>query len=152
MNVRRCVCLAGLLGLALVAATAQSSEFMDALLASDSVSVGQASYLVLVASDNIGEDADNARAFELLVSLGWAPKGSTSEQGITLAQYSYLLMKAFGLKGGLMYSMFPGPRYAYRELASRMVIQGRSDPSDALDGGLAVRMLGRVFDIKGVQQ
>jgi len=133
-------------------AAAQSNEFVDGLLDSDSVTVGQAAYLVLVASDNLGEDADEARAFELLETFGWAPKGASSATPIQLKDYSYLLMRAFGLKGGLLYAIFPGPRYAYRQLASNLVIQGRSDPNMSLSGSMAVRMLGRVFDVKGIAQ
>jgi hypothetical protein len=135
-----------------VAALAQSNEFVDGLLQKQSVTVGQVSYLVLVASDNLGEDADEARAFELMGNLGWAPRGASIDRPIDLGSYSYILMRAFGLKGGIMYSLVPGPRYAYRELAALQVIQGRSDPSAPVDGAMAIRMLGRVFDVIGVSE
>lgn len=141
-------CLSALLVFSL---SAQSNEFLDELLASEEVNMGQASYLALVASDNIGEDADEARAFDLLLSLGWAPAGAEQDSSISISQFSYILMKAFGVKGGIMYSLFPSPRYAYREMKSRLVIQGRTDPDDKLDAFNAVRMLGRIFDLKGVQ-
>lgn len=131
---------------------AQSNEFVDRLLSSGSVSVGQVSYLILVASDNISEDADEARAFELLQNLGWAPAGAVLDSRISLAEYSGILMRAFGLKGGVLYTLFPGPRYAYRELAARQVFQGRTDPSEPVDGPQAVRMLARIFDVLGVAQ
>jgi len=51
-----------------------------------------------------------------------------------------------------MYGLFPSPRYAYRELAARQVIQGRADPDMKIDGPSAVRMLGRVFDVIGVNR
>jgi hypothetical protein len=130
----------------------QSNEFLDRLLASDSITVGQAAYLVLVASDNLGDDADEARAFELLENFGWAPKGAVADSPIKTKDYSFMLMKAFGLEGGLMYALFPGPRYAYRQLSSSLVIQGRSDPGMMVGGANAIRMLGRVFDVKGISQ
>lgn len=138
-----------LLALAACAATAQSNEFMDSLLDSKAATVGQASYLVLVAADKLGEDADQARAFEELQSLGWAPKGAAIDDPIRYSSYAYLLMRAFELKGGIMYSLFPSPRYAYRELASRQMIQGRSDPRAKVDGQAALRVLGRVLDAEG---
>lgn len=141
-----------LASLCVVAAIGQSNDFVDGLIASDSVSVGQAAYLVLVASDNLGEDADAARAFELLGTFGWAPTGASADAPILLKDYAYLLMSAFGLRGGLMYALFPGPRYAYRQLVSSFVIQGRSDPDMAVSGPVAVRMLGRVFDVKGIAE
>ncbi|HCM27500.1 MAG: hypothetical protein A2Z99_07820 [Treponema sp. GWB1_62_6] len=135
-----------------VSVSAQSNEFIDGLLETPAVTLGQVSYLVLVASDNLGEDADEARAFEQLESLGWAPSGGKAGDPVTLAAFSSVLMQAFGLKGGLMYSFFPNRRYAYRELASLQVIQGRSDPGDRVDGIMAVRMLGRIFDVTGANR
>jgi hypothetical protein len=146
--------LSVLLIVGLCAATglfAQSNEFVDNLLSNPSVSLGQVSYLVLVASDNLGEDADEVRAFELLGNLGWAPPGMEPSDPVNLRTYAFMLMRAFGLKGGYMYRLFPGPRYAYRELASLQVIQGKSDPLDPVEGATAVRMLGRVFDVLGVK-
>lgn len=131
---------------------AQSNQFIDELLSSPGVTVGQAALLVLVASDNLGEDADAARAFDLLESLGWVPKGKVAESKIKISEYSFMLMNAFGVKGGVLYSIFPSPRYAYREMISKVVIQSRSDPDMLLGGAMALRMLGRIFDIKGVAQ
>ena len=138
--------------ISLAAVSAQSNEFVDGLLAKRAVTLGQVSYLVLVASDNLGEDADETRAFELMESMGWAPRGAAIGDEVSLSQYAYILMRAFGIKGGLMYSLMPGPRYAYRELLSLQVIQGRSDPAFRVDGSMAVRMLGRIFDVMGIAQ
>ncbi|MFA6505172.1 MAG: hypothetical protein WCT14_03685 [Treponemataceae bacterium] len=137
----------------LIAGTfAQSNAFVDSLLSEKKVNYGQVSYLVLVASDNLSEDADEGRAFELLETLNWAPKGVAIADSVPLAAYARILMSAFGMKGGVMYTLFPSSRYAYRELASLQVIQGRSDPSATVDGVAAVRMLGRIFDVMGLNK
>ncbi len=149
---KRCITVTGFLLLGLIGAAGQSNEFVDGLLGSDAVTVGQAAYLVLVASDNLGGDADEARAFELLDSFGWAPEGAAVDSAMLMKDYSLLLMKAFGLEGGFMYRLFPSPRYAYRQLKSSLVIQGRSDPDMKVPGGFAMRMLGRVFDVKGISE
>jgi len=150
MNRSSVFCMIGLF--AVTGLFAQSNEFVDNLLSTPAVSVGQLSYLVLVASDNLSEDADEARAFELLENLGWASRGMKASDPVNLRTYSFLLMRAFGLKGGYMYRLFPGPRYAYRELTSLQVIQGKADPLNLVDGITAVRMLGRVFDVLGVSR
>lgn len=131
---------------------AQSNSFIDGLASGRPLTLGQAAYLVLVASDNLGDDSDTARAFELLDTFGWAGEGASAEDPVTVSRYSYLLMRAFGLKGGLLYSLFPGPRYAYRQMIAKLVIQGRSDPQATLSGTEALRMLGRVFDVKGISE
>ena len=131
---------------------AQSNEFVDELLSKPSATFGQVSYLVLVASDNIGEDADAARAFELLQNMRWAPRRATIDKPIRLDEYAFLLMRAFGLKGGIMESLAPSPRYAYRELSYLQVIQGRSDPAMPVSGPAAIQMLGRIFDVMGLNK
>lgn len=131
---------------------AQTNEFVDGLLAEKETTYGQVSYLVLAASENLNEDSDTSRAFAQLDALGWAPWGASADKKVTLAAYASILMRAFGLRGGIMYSLFPGPRYAYREMVARQVIQGRSDPSLPVDGPAAIRMLGRVFDIIGANR
>ncbi len=145
---KRYLLFALLLGLT-AAAVAQSNEFMDGLLESKAITVGQASYLALAASERIGEDADAAAAFAKAQELGWAPKAQAAEDPIRYAGYAYHLAKAFELKGGIMYSLAPSPRYAYRELVARRMIQGRADPQGTVDGLAAMRALGRVLDATG---
>jgi hypothetical protein len=132
-----------------VVSTAQSNGYLDRFLTEKSVSVGEVTYLVLAASGRVADDADLVSAFEFATRMGWAPSGVGIDEPVSLAAYSYLLMQAFELKGGIMYALAPGPRYAYRELASLQVIQGRSDPDAPLDGSTAIRMLGMIFDIVG---
>jgi hypothetical protein len=136
-----------LLGLSTAAARAQSNEFMDELLGSAAITTAQASYLVLAASERIDADAEPAAAFARAQELGWAPKAASAEDPIRYSAYAYLLARSFELKGGVMYSLFrSSPRYAYRELVARRMIQGRSDPQGKVDGLAAVRVLGRVVD------
>jgi hypothetical protein len=129
-------------------AFAQSSDSIDQILAADAISCGWAAYLLLVASDNIAEDAGDARSFDMLRDLRWIGEKVTAETPITISQYAYVVMRAFGMKGSLLYSLLPGPRYAFRELVDRGVIQGRADPTDTLSGQRAMRILGRVLDIE----
>lgn len=133
---------------AALGAFAQSNEAMDQILAANALQCGKAAYLLLVASDNIAEDAGDARSFDLLRELGWIGNKATAETPITISEYAYVLMRAFGMKGGLLYSLLPGPRYAFRELVDRGVIQGRVDPADRLSGQRAMHILGRVLDIE----
>jgi hypothetical protein len=58
-------------------------------------------------------------------------------------------MAAFGIKGGIMYSLFPGPRYAYRELLHLKLIQGRADENFTLSGERLLQILGRVLQYTG---
>lgn len=130
---------------------AQSNDFIDSVIDKEAISVQEAAYLILVASDNLADDADAARAFEMLEQLGWARGGLIAENVIHYGEFCYLLMNSFGIKGSFLYQLFPGPRYAYRELRHQLVVQGSADPWMPVSGVKAMRMIGRTFDIKGVQ-
>ncbi|MDR1277332.1 MAG: hypothetical protein LBK02_01120 [Treponema sp.] len=58
-------------------------------------------------------------------------------------------MKSFGLKGGILYTLFPGPRYACRELAYLRIIQGGGDPGTHLQGGQFLQILGNTLTYIG---
>lgn len=140
------LCLASL-GVANLAS--QSNEFLDVLIGAPTVRGDQAAYLVLVASENLPEDADQTRAFEMLGDLGWVPGGMTAESVVTWSDLAYMCMKAFGMNGGILYRLFPGPRYAYREMRYQGILQGRMDPGTPVDGTGALRLAGRILDVKG---
>ena len=114
-----------------------------------SITTGQAAWLVLVAADKLGEGDSEARALELAGELWGIPQGRPMDEPVGLSSYSYMLMRTFGLRGSIMYSLVPGPRYAYRSLASLQVIQGLADPGSPLDGETAIRMLSMVMDLAG---
>jgi len=132
--------------LAAGSAQAQTSAFMDQMMVSKSVNWGQAAYLVLVASDNLAEDATEQRSLDLLKELKWADAGIDAEKPIALNQFSFLLMKAFGIPGGMLYTFFPGPRYAFKELTFKYILSSDEDPDQTIDGPEGIRILGKVMD------
>jgi hypothetical protein len=58
-------------------------------------------------------------------------------------------MKALNIRGGFMYTLFPGSRYGYRELAYRKVIRGRSYSTMTVSGERLLRILSRALDYSG---
>jgi hypothetical protein len=131
---------------------AQSNDFIDNVIGGQAITGAQAAYIILVASENLSDDADDSRAFEMVEQLGWVPPGLTATSTINYGEFSYILMHAFGVKGGFMYQLFPTPRYAYRELRFQVVLQGATDPLMPVSGAGAMRMIGRIFDVKGVEK
>ena len=134
---------------------AQTAGELEAILETPAVSSSQAAFFVL-ASVNEGDESANAsspeKAFELAVSNGWFRKGTTPDESITLRDLSFLMMKAFDMKGGMMYTLLPGPHYAYRTLVSRSLIQGTADPAMKVTGERLLLILGNVLDAVGVEQ
>jgi len=138
-----------ILGLAMTTLQAQTAKEMDALLAGDTVSYARAARYVLPAAGVLPAAVSEADAFKAALEKGWLPENSDPAAPIRLDETAGLVMRAFSLEGGLMYSLFPGPRYAYRELAYRNYIQGRRDPAQPVSGGRLVLILGRILDAKG---
>jgi hypothetical protein len=85
-------------------------------------------------------------AFEYALEQKWLPAYTESGSTAALNGVSLLLMGAFGIKGGIMYSAVKSPHYAYRELTHQGIIQGRSDPDMAVSGDLLLFMTGKVLD------
>jgi hypothetical protein len=136
--------------LSLVAAAgfAQSNGVIDEVLGQEKADFSMSVYLVLSAAEIIPESATTDEALSALSEKGWglAPPGDGAT--ITLGQYSHLLMQAFGIPGGVMYRLFPGPRYATREAAFRGFVSDRPTPYRSVSGEEAIRILGAVLSWK----
>ncbi len=127
---------------------AQSQTVMDTLLTEKSASFGEAVYLVMTAVNAVPDTASVEEAIATADKSLKLPQADAASP-ITLGQYSFLLMQAFHMRGGVMYSLFPGPRYAARELAFRNFIVGDTSPSRTVTGAEVVQMLGSVMDQQG---
>jgi hypothetical protein len=138
---------------------AQTAADMDLLLDTPELSCVQAAWVVLEAAealpgDFFGEqgragEQNRTEAFRLARRQGWLPRDARMEDPISLRDLSLLVMEAFRLRGGLMYSLFHNSRYAYRELIYRQIIQGRADPGRSVSGERLLRVLGRVLSYIG---
>ena len=125
---------------------AQSNNIMDEILASAAISYEQAAYLLLIADGTLEDEAPLTVAHRQAEARGTA-LGAPPEKSLTLGEFAWLTMDSFGIDGGLMYRIAPGPRYAARELAFREVIQARAYPGMPISGEWAVRIIGRVLTL-----
>jgi hypothetical protein len=132
--------------LAVLPLEAQSNTVIDALLAADSAAFGDAVYLVLSAARIIPEKAAPDDAVWTLQAKDWRVAGRSAKAPITIGEYAFLLMKAFDIRGGILYRLFPGPRYACRELAFLGLLEGSTATRRRLAGGEAVRILSRFLE------
>lgn len=113
-------------------ATAQSNERIDRLLEQDTASYSAALYMVRTAA---GEAAE-------------IPALSDEDRPISLGEYAHLLMHAFDIPGGIMYRLFPGPRYAAREIAFYGFIRGSQLPGRSISGSEVINILRRAMEWK----
>jgi hypothetical protein len=127
---------------------AQTAAELETILRTTAVSCGQAARFTLAAAE-ITSPQDAAQAFAFAAERSWLPKKAAAEKPITLAELSFLIMKAFDMKGGMTYAILPGPRYAYRSMISRSFIQGNADPAMTVSGDRFLLILGNVLNAAG---
>jgi len=138
---------------------AQTAEELEALLEIPAVSCSQAAYFVLASVNDGSADSDKPVGvnlpedpFEQAMAKGWFREGTAPDDSVTLGKLSFLMMKAFGMRGGMMYAIIPGPRYAFRSMVSRSFIQGASDPAMKVSGERFLLILGNVIEAVGGEQ
>lgn len=122
---------------------AQTASELESLLNTNAVSYEHAARFVLLAADV--EDLPWTEAFNFAAERDWLPKNVKAGDKATLQGLSLLVMEAFGLKGGFMYSQTRNPHYAYRELVYQDIIQGRADPDMDVSGYLLIFTVNRVL-------
>jgi hypothetical protein len=128
--------------------SAQSNTVIDELLNEDKADWGRTSYMVLSAAEIISENEAIPEVLTKLAEQQWNLPSKLSEDPITLGEYSYMLMKAFDIPGGIMYKIVPGPRYAARELSYLKFIDKDKSPYRTLSGEEVLRIMGRVMEWK----
>jgi outer membrane protein OmpA-like peptidoglycan-associated protein len=133
-----------------VCAGAQTAAELDILLETPAVSFAQASRFVLAVSgaadyNPVDEGPTGhksaAAAWALAREKGWLPARAAPDKTIRLGELCFLAMKAFNMKGSFLYALFPGPRYAFRELDFLALIPGRRDPAVRVSGEELLRLL-----------
>jgi outer membrane protein OmpA-like peptidoglycan-associated protein len=136
--------LAGVLALPISAQTAQKVED---LLNQPAISWSAAARFALEAAEKATLDNPD-EAFQFAASRNWLPKNSVASGNARLNGVALLLINAFDLSGGLLYSLVKNPHYAYRELVYKEVIQGKADPEMTVSGQQFLFMINRILAIR----
>jgi len=130
---------------------AQTAAELDALLETQTVTIARTARFVFEAAEllpaGFSGTAAEIAAYELALSNGWLTKAAN--ETATLQDTAFLIMNAFEFEGGIMYSLFGSPRYAYRELIYRRIIQGRSYASMTVSGTRLLQIIGSCLNYTG---
>jgi len=121
---------------------------IDSILAQKAISWENAAWLVGRATDLLDDNATPADAVQKAVSAGWGPASRAMEAPLDLKAYSLALVKALALPHGLFFQLFPGPRYALRELVFRRIVPATLSPDQQISGEEAMRYLQAAQDWK----
>lgn len=128
---------------------AQSNSSVDTLLSQAQAQADYVAYMALAAGGQVGEDASPADAFAQAQQNGWLSPKKAAADPVRLDEYCLLLMRSLGLKGGLMYSIFHSPRYAFKEFVADDIVAPDSQRSRLLAGDEVLRCLRLALDLKG---
>ena len=128
---------------------AQNSEKMTEILKSEKASFEQASYLPALYANLISEDDSSAKAFEALKDNNYFSPSVTSDSNVTLAQLCQIYMKAFNMKGGLFYTLFPSARYAFKEFKANGILPPQADPSENVSGRDSIDIFNSCLSLTG---
>jgi len=137
--------VAGLFFIAPVFVAAQTAAELEKVLKAENVTCAQAADFVLASAEDAFAKKTAKEAFDQAVAKGWLPQGTAPGDSITLGNLSFLIMKAFNITGGVMYTLFPGPRYAFRAMVSRSYISRTADPAMKVSGERFLHILGKVL-------
>ena len=134
--------------------SAQTAAELDTLLETENVSIATAARFTMgsvgLLPAELSGAAAEASAYEEALSRGWVRRGP--DDAISLQNTAFLIMNAFELRGGIMYSLFHNPRYAYREMLYRKLIQGRANSSMKVPGRRFLQILGRALNYAGERE
>lgn len=124
---------------------ADFNSSLDSILAEKSLTYGGASYILLTGAGAAGEDITFEKAAGIMKER--IPSSEMEwNKPVTLGMFSYLAMETYGIKGGLLYKFFPGPRYALREMRFKRYVQGRAFNGMNVSGERALRIINRIIE------
>lgn len=127
---------------------AQSNQTIDRLLEEKPATLGDAACVILSAAGLASESSTAEEATAVIAERKLLPGTPSSSEAVTLGEVCFLIMQTQGIKGGLFYTLFPGPRYATRELASLGLLKGFTHPNRSVSGEEVMWILGAVLDWK----
>jgi hypothetical protein len=132
----------------------QSAKRVDKILETEKATFGQAAYLIQTALNAGSDEIDFDTAFDRFKSGNQhlIRDSVTADDVIPAKTYAFLLMKAFDVKGGMMYRIYPCPRYAYRDLRYLAVIQGKNNPTASMTGTTMLQIFSRIDMVQGGEQ
>ena len=126
---------------------AQSSEQLSKILKSEKVTFAEASYLPAIYAKLVPEEATEEETFKALQDNGYFNSSISPDSPVALDQLCNIYMKAFGIKGGLFYSLFKSPRYTFKEFKAKALLPTEADPSMVASGRDSLDIFNCCFEI-----
>lgn len=133
------ICAALLLA---VPAFSQEARYLTEIIAKDQATRADFSYLV---ASELGMDCTPFEAYSWCDRFGSFELGTAPNEPITIRTVSHFFMNNYGIKGGLIWSAFHTPRYAWKELKATGFWKPNADPDTVLSGRELIKAVGDFF-------
>lgn len=131
---KRILLISLLLLLFAAAVSAQSADAVTKMIEADEATVGDTAYFLAVYLNAVPESSPASAALSALQDSGICLAGASADDVLTYKVFAGMLMRAWDVKGGLMYSLTGSDRYALRELQAQGFIPSSVDPMAAVTG------------------
>lgn len=142
------IIITALITLFVFPAFGQSNEIIDKILKQDQMDFYYTAYFVLSAGEIIDESTELSDVVEELNNLNWKFNDIKEGDKATLGATSLLIMNALQLKGGIMYSLLPNERYAYKELVFKGILKPEEDLKRSVSGIELLNLVGDALKLK----
>lgn len=131
---KRILLISMLLLLFAASVSAQSADAVTKMIEADEANVGDIAYFFAVYLEAVPESSPASAAFTALQNKGICRADAAADDVLTYKTFAGMLMRAWDVKGGLMYSLTGSDRYALRELQAQGFIPSSVDPMAAVSG------------------
>jgi hypothetical protein len=133
------ICIISLL---LLPAFSQDASILTHILGKKTSNYVDFSYLI---ASELGMEVSPFEAYTYCDRFGSYAYKDNADKAITVKTVSYFLVRNYGLKGGIMWSAFRNPRYAFKELKSSGFWPSGTDPDNKLSGRDLVLAISRFY-------
>ncbi len=128
---------------------AQYGAILHAAAGEKELSVGTSIRLVGAAAGTLRPEVGSDEARSALQKLGFRLPQAPDASAITYGGFAFLVTQLFDLRGSAAYVLFPGPRSAFDELASRGLIPRGTQSGGPISGLDALLLVRRLVEQKG---
>jgi hypothetical protein len=128
-------------------AWSRTADELEVLLETKELSYAQAARFVLEAADVIVL-SDGEEAFRYAQERKWLPARIAADDTARMGNVSLLLLRSYGIRGGLFFTLFLNAHYAYREIKYRQILPGRTDPEMAVSGEWLLYMVSKILAMR----
>lgn len=122
----------------------QQASDISRILAKESTDYMDFSYLV---ASELGMECTPFEAYTYCDRFGSFGLEETANTPLTVRTMSHFFMNNYGLRGGIMWSIFHNSRYAWKELRATGFWKAGIDPDSQVSGRDLVRAMNKFFSL-----